>query len=37
MIAAGAQVLVAGTSSVYERGQPLRNNLHRLLELVGRR
>jgi ribulose-phosphate 3-epimerase len=37
MIKAGAQVLVAGTSSVYERGQPLRNNLHRLLELVGRR
>jgi ribulose-phosphate 3-epimerase len=37
LVAAGAQVLVAGSSSLYERGQPLRNNLHRLLELVGRR
>ena len=36
MVGAGAQVLVAGTSSLYDRSQPLRNNLHRLLELVGR-
>jgi ribulose-phosphate 3-epimerase len=36
MVAAGAQVLVAGTSSLYDKSQPLRNNLHRLLELVGR-
>lgn len=36
MLEAGAQVLVAGTSSVFEKGYNLRANLRRVRELTGR-
>ncbi len=36
MVAAGAGTLVAGTSSLFERGGDLRENLARLYRLIGR-
>ncbi|GAI95347.1 unnamed protein product, partial [marine sediment metagenome] len=37
MIQAGARILVTGSSSLYERGADLRENIERLYELIGRK
>ena len=36
MIERGAQVLVLGSSSIFEKGGDLARNLHRLYRLIGR-
>jgi ribulose-phosphate 3-epimerase len=36
MISAGAGILVAGTSSLFERGTPRKESLERLIDLIGR-
>ena len=35
LVEAGAQILVAGSSSIFEKGSDLKTNIHRLYELVG--
>lgn len=37
MIEAGARILVTGSSSLYERGADLRENIERLYQLIGRK
>jgi len=36
MIEAGARILVAGNSSLFEEGEPLHTNIERLYKLIGR-
>jgi len=36
MVDAGADVLVAGSSSLFEKGSDLRKNIRRLRQIIGR-
>jgi len=36
MVDAGAEVLVAGSSSLFEKGSDLRENIRRMRQMIGR-